>query len=274
MERENILKASGYSIVSMWECDWKELKKTEMTKLEKKELENKAELEHIELRDALFGGRTEAFKSYYKCNGNEQIFDYDIVSLYPSVNALDKYPVGFKQFYNPTIKEILDESFIGVVKCDVTPPTNLYIPVLPENSKGKLLFHVNPMSGTWCSVELKKAIEKGYKITKIHAGFKYKSMVGLMKKYVEFFLKIKTCNSGVKNASERDLLNTEHQRLGLDIHITPEETAKNPGMKQMAKLCLNSLWGKFGQRSGMDNYEHYMEADETKFSRQNIRPQI
>ncbi len=38
MERENILKASGYSIVSMWECDWKEFKKTEMTKLEKKEL--------------------------------------------------------------------------------------------------------------------------------------------------------------------------------------------------------------------------------------------
>ena len=65
---------------------------------------------------------------------------------------------------------------------------------------------------------------------------------------------MKTGNSGVKNAAECDLLNKEHQRLGLTIHINPEETAKNPGMKQMAKLCLNSLWGKFGQRSGMDNY--------------------
>jgi hypothetical protein len=42
--------------------------------------------------------------------------------LYPSVNALDKYPIGFKQFFNPTIAEILDESCIGVVKCDVIPP--------------------------------------------------------------------------------------------------------------------------------------------------------
>ena len=51
---------------------------------------------------------------------------YDVVSLYPSVTALDKYPVGFKQFYNPTIEESLDESCIGVVKCDVIPP-NTYM---------------------------------------------------------------------------------------------------------------------------------------------------
>ena len=54
------------------------------------------------------------------------------------------------------------------------------------------------MSGTWCSVELKKAIEVGYVISNIHAGFKYKMITGLMKKDVEFFLKIKTCTSGVK----------------------------------------------------------------------------
>jgi hypothetical protein len=186
--------------------------------------------------------------------------------LYPSVNALDTYPIGFKQFYNPTIEEILDESFIGIVKCDVIPPKNLFVPVLPESKDGKLLFHLNPMSGTWCSVELKKAIEMGYVISNIHAGFKYKVIAGLMKKYVEFFLNIKTCNSGVKNAEECNALNKSHTALGLDIHISPGETSKNPGMKQIAKLWLNSLWGKFGQRSGMDSFEYYGENDQRRFT--------
>ena len=93
-----------------------------MNTSKKENLERQAANEHINIRDSLFGGRTEAFKSYYKCDENEKGFYYDVVSLYPSVNALDKYPIGFKQFYDPTIEEILDESFIGVVKCDVIPP--------------------------------------------------------------------------------------------------------------------------------------------------------
>ena len=84
---------------------------------------------------------------------------YDVVSLYPSGNALDKYSVSFKQFYNPTIEENLDEQFIGVVKCDVELPNNLYVPVLPESKDGKLLFNLNLMSGTWCSVKLKKLLK-------------------------------------------------------------------------------------------------------------------
>ena len=141
MERENILKAAGYKVINMWGCEWEQLKKEKMTRAERKLLEEKAAMEHIDIRNAMFGGRTEAFKSYFKCNENQQVFHYDVVSEYPSCNALDDYPIGFKQFYNPTIKEIIDGSFIGVVKCDVTPPKNLYIPLLPETKNGKLLFH-------------------------------------------------------------------------------------------------------------------------------------
>ena len=78
-----------------------------MSNTTRKKLERQAANEHINFRDSLFGGRTEAFKSQYKC---------------------DEYPVGFKQFYNPIIEEILDESFIGVVNCDVIPPkTYMYL---------------------------------------------------------------------------------------------------------------------------------------------------
>ena len=56
--------------------------------------------------------------------------------MYPSVNALDDYAVGFKKYYKPNVDEIMDDSFIGIVKCEVVPPKNLYLPVLPERLKG------------------------------------------------------------------------------------------------------------------------------------------
>ena len=43
--------------------------------------------------------------------------------------------------------------------------------------------------------------------------------------------------------------------MGFNFEIKSEDTRKNPGMKQLAKICLNSLWGKFGQRSTLDSYE-------------------
>ena len=265
MERENILKAAGYKIISIWECEWFEIKKN-MSNEEQIKIECQADREHINIRDCLFGGRTEAFKSYYKCKEDEEGYYFDVVSLYPTVNALDNYPIGFKQSYNPTVEEILNESFIGVVKCDVIPPKNLFVPVLPESKDGKLLFHLNPMSGTWCSVELKKAIELGYIISNIHAGFKYKVINGLMKKYVEYFLKIKTCNSGVKSDAECNALNKSHEALGLNIHITSVETMHNPGKKNNAKLCLNALWGKFGMRANLDSFNYYGENEVGQFT--------
>ena len=46
---------------------------------------------------------------------------------------------------------------------------------------GKLLFHLNGMIGTWASVEIKRALEAGYVINKIHAALKYDKLPGLMK---------------------------------------------------------------------------------------------
>ena len=191
----------------------------------------------------------------------QRIFADDVCSMYPAVNALDDYAVGIKQFYKPTVDEIMDNSFIGVVKCDVVPPTDLYVPVLPSRVKAsdgneRLTFDLNPKTGVWASCEIKMAIQTGYRI-KILAGYKYERLNGLMKKYVEEFLKMKTCNGGVKTAEECEKLNKEHRDLGLDIVIQPDETANNPGMKAIANLCLNSLWGKFGQRANLDSYDFY-----------------
>ena len=101
---------------------------------------------------------------------------------------------------------------------------DLYVPVLPDNSNGKLLFHLNPMyEKTWASVELKLAWKKGYKTTKIHSAVKYKKYTGLMKEYVGNFLKMKLENSGVKTQEECDEVNEYHKRLGFDFEIKPEK---------------------------------------------------
>ncbi len=64
-------------------------------------------------------------------------------------------------------------------------------------------------------------------------------------------------NGGVKGKEECDEINEYHKRLGFDFEIKPESTTKNPGLKQVAKICLNSLWGKFGQRTAMTEYEFH-----------------
>ena len=95
MEQVNLLESAGYNVNQMWECDWIKLKSTLSNK---DELEEHAKQQNINTRDALCGGRTEGFKTHIKCNENQQIFLFDVVSLQPRVNALDSYPVGFSKY--------------------------------------------------------------------------------------------------------------------------------------------------------------------------------
>jgi hypothetical protein len=98
--------------------------------------------------------------------------DLYIFSLNPAVLKYEKFPVGHPE--------------VIIAKVKVLPPRNLYHPVLPYTSGGKLKFPLcrtcadneshpcqcstdqRAMVGTWCTPELMKAIEKGYKILKIY----------------------------------------------------------------------------------------------------------
>ena len=142
LQREDILRGEGYSIETMWECQWLEMKRNLSNR---EDIETQAKAQNIKTRDALYGGRTECFKRYVKCTDKQKIFYFDVVSLYPTVNSLDDYAVGFKKYVNVHPNDILNDKFIGLVKCDVIPPKDLYKPVLPDNSDGKLLFHLKPL---------------------------------------------------------------------------------------------------------------------------------
>ena len=62
-------------------------------------------------------------------------------------------------------------------------------------------------------------------------------------------------NSGIMNVAECNEVNEYHKRLGFNFEVEPQSCKKNPGLRMISKICLNSFWGKFGQRMDLENYE-------------------
>jgi hypothetical protein len=208
------------------------------------------------IRKSFFGGRTNSIKLKYNFTGTEEGKYADITSLYPSVNYYDEYPIGHpveitENFGDPT-------KYFGFIECDIECPKDLYFPVLATKGE-KLLFDLTDKRGVWTTIEINKALEKGYKIKKIYKVLHFKQRSNqLFKKYVSTFLKIKQEASGFPDwvKTEKDKLlylkqYEEQQGILLDI----DKIEYNPGLRAIAKLCLNSLWGKFGQRLNLPKTE-------------------
>ena len=269
LKKEAILKNAGYRVVSMWGCDFAKKKKTEPELMEF--LETFMFVAPLEPRDAFFGGRTGAATLYVKAEENEEISYIDYTSLYPWVNKYGTYPVGFPEiYYQPENQNIFD--YFGIAQVDILAPERLFHPVLPVRAGGKLTFPLcqacvkqeqakplmersnmcghsteqRALKGTWCTPELQKAVEKGYKILKIHEVWHFAEenrRRGLFAGYVNTWLKLKQESAGWPLGIE-----TEQQKLDYvkrykeheGIDLDPDKIAVNPGRKSIAKLLLNS----------------------------------
>ena len=103
--------------------------------------------------------------------------------------------------------------------------------------------------GTWCHVEVMKAIEKGYVVLNLHEVWHWEETSDeLFKEYVDTFLKIKQEASGYP----KDCVTDEQKQRYIDdyyehegIRLDPDKIEYNPGLRYLAKLVLNSLWGKY-----------------------------
>lgn len=161
-----------------------------------------------DIRESYFGGRTEIFKQY-----GEHLNYYDINSLYPAKMLEEYMPVGI-----PLKSYVMTLEDFGVIKVEVEAPKDLDIPLLPfrEEKTRKLIFPKGKWTGFYCTPELKKAKQLGYKI-KIIYGYKF------VKKKI--FTKFVTELQKIKQNAERG---------SVDYMIS--------------KLIQNSLYGKFGQK--------------------------
>jgi len=231
------------------------------------------------IRKSFFGGRTNAIKLKYDFKDNEEGIYSDITSLYPSVNYFDPYPTGHPIIITENFIDI--KNYFGFVDCDIVCPKDLYFPVLARKGD-KLLFDLEDKRGVWATNELQKAVEKGYTIKKIYKVFHFeKTSTDLFKPYVAKFLKIKQEASGLpkwcKTPQDTEKYILDYKvRQGIQLDIN--KIKYNTGMRAIAKLCLNSLWGKFGQRSNMPQTEiindksRYYEImfNDEKFCNQNF----
>ena len=260
-----LLQRLGFRVVLMPFCEWQQILAYDRALETHLKSLNIVDPQLV-MRDAFFGGRTEPIKMYRKIRPGEKIRYYDYTSLYPSVqsgylrglttdtyNELRQleYPIGHPIYFDAPDRPLTE--YFGFIKCTLTPPEDLYLPLLPEKKHGKLMFDNTPKTGTWTTIEVNKAVELGYRIDHIYqiAHFERRSS-DLFRDYVNTFLKIKQQAAGwtklgcstdeEKEAYCRDYL--ENQGIELD----PELVSSNKGLYFIAKICLNSLWGKFGQR--------------------------
>ena len=104
-------------------------------------------------------------------------------------------------------------------------------------------------------MELLKAIEKGYKIMEIYEVLHYNQRSSeLFKKYINEWLRIKQQASGWPAWAVTDQQKQQYiddYLLNEGIQLVWDEIEHNPGKRSIAKLMLNSFWGKLSQRPNL-----------------------
>ena len=167
------------------------------------------------IRKSYYGGRCEVFKKHL-----DKGFYYDVNSLYPYVMTLEM-PSGY--YY-----EVLEfeKDKIGFYNCDVYIPENLNIPPIPFKYKNKLIFPVGKLKDiylTSAELNLLKSLGGDYYIK---SGIVFEDKKYIFKEFVDYYYKMKLEAEKTENKSDR--------------HI--------------AKLFMNSLYGKFGQKRENEKY--------------------
>ena len=181
-------------------------------------------------RESYYGGRTELFKK-----GKFNCFNYDVNSMYLSIMRDCLIPDASSVKYIENGKNYLNhfDKYLGIYRCRVKAPKKLNIPVLPVRIDKKLKFPLGEFDGVWTSVELKKAIEKGYKILKVFNYLYYRNAKPYFQEFAKFiWLKRKEYKA-----------------------------QKNKGMDLLIKGTGNSLYGKFAQRNSDDYFGKIEDVD-------------
>lgn len=187
---------------------------------------------HEFVRRGYFGGRVEVFRA-----AGENLRYYDFNSSYPA-SMLEPMPAGEATWWGPDEPPSrLTQGQIGFVEADVFIPTDLGIPPLPVRvgalpgkvlninpgeklADGKLIFPVGRLRGVWEWGELQLALEMGASIINWKQSVWYEP-VYLFKEYIEDLYQYR-----------------DKSRPGWD-----------EGLGMIAKLMMNSSYGKFGQKT-------------------------
>ncbi len=174
---------------------------------------------------------------------NDFIFNADVSSLYPaSMAGTDRfkveYPIGASRWSdNPKVEFEADK--IGFYQISYIPPKDIRIPILPRRKLRKdvnigVSWSLEDGIGTYTSVDIKNAIDVGYKVTFYGKCLVYDKKGDLFSQYIGIFFDMK------KEA----------------------EKEKNPVLRSTAKLFLNALYGKTLQGAIFDTTAIFNNVDD------------
>lgn len=168
-----------------------------------------------------YGGRTENMVRARKKNIIEHVSGIDINSSYPNVMRNRDYPdiITYREVHIEKPESLIKymNEYEGLAWVGIKAPKNKKIMLLPTIYQGRLCFPKGEWSGVYTFPEIRKALEEGYKI-------KYVDRVGICKK--------------TKQPLFKDYVDALY-------HLKLDEGSE---YKAIAKLMLNSLYGKFGQK--------------------------
>lgn len=173
LEREAYLRDQGYELRVIWECEL--ASQLRSNKDMKSFFDKRKELEPMNPRQALFGGRTGALRMLNTTD--VQIGYVDIISLYPFICKYSEFPIKHPVIYTENFKDLNDKPYFGVIKCRILAPRKLYHPILPHRVDKKLFFALcrtcadttnqstcdhsddeRALTGVWCTPEIYKVI--------------------------------------------------------------------------------------------------------------------
>lgn len=210
------------------------------------------------IREALFGGRTDITNCLVELTDAELLDGWeikvaDVVSLYPSVQIDKAMPVGHPWWqlseFGPDLNAwvMRPTEYEGFLQIDINVCKSDIYPVLPTRQNGRVNWTCNNIrSGIYCWAEVRKAVRSGCNVVRIHKALLFRSSKSVWASYIKRFYKIKTMRG--KKPKEVEAFCAElYERFGIELQ--PSDFDENPGAKQVAKNCLNNLWGKFGQRN-------------------------
>lgn len=171
---------------------------------------------------AYHGGRTEMFK---RGTDNKHIYyKYDYNSMY-SWAMQEEYPKPSSAIVSENQKGTLNIDTImkydGITECTIIVPY-MYYPILPIHLNNKLCFPIGKLEkSVFTNIELREAIKKGCIITHIYKTLAYTKTFKPFKNYVT------------------------------DLYKYKEQYTKenNEVYREVIKLLLNNLYGKFGQHN-------------------------
>ena len=111
------------------------------------------------------------------------------------------------------------------------------------------------LTATWIVDEVRAAVERGYRVLKIHEFYEYEVTRydpetcegGHFAGYIDTFLKLKAEASGYPSwvqgpQDEERYVRNFRDSEGVDLDR--DSISKNAAKRGLAKLCLNSFWGK------------------------------